>query len=115
MTSRHTANLVRLTFTNRASLTYLAVVAAAAVFVAVDTLFVHREDASFAGVWLFLLAAPTVFVFLMAGSLFGDALAGSAWFLYPALLLSVLLQSLVLGLFVRFLRGGARSTHAQRA
>lgn len=56
----------RLVYGNRASRIYLAVVAATAVFVAVDTLFVHHDDASFAGVWLFFLAAPTVFLFFAA-------------------------------------------------
>lgn len=112
---RRLPGLVRLTFAHPASRAYLAVVVATAVFVAVDSLFVRHEDASLAGVWLFLLAAPTVFVFLMAGSLFGDAVIGSVWFLYPALVLSVLIQSLALGLFVRLLRDGRHSAHPQGA
>ncbi|MET7344521.1 SCO4225 family membrane protein [Streptomyces sp. NPDC087866] len=104
--------LARLTFGNVASLLYLGAVAVAAVFVTVDTLFVTHEDASFAGVWLFLMAAPTVFLFLLGGSLAGAESFGPAWFMYLALTVSVLVQSLALGWFVRLVRGGARRTHA---
>ncbi|MEU2263966.1 hypothetical protein ABZ557_27680 [Streptomyces sp. NPDC019645] len=102
--ARRLPGLVRTAVAGPASLAYLGVVVATAVFVAVDTLFVHHEDASLAGVWLFLLAAPTVFLFLIAGSLLGDGVAGSAWFLYPSLVVSVLVQAVALGLFVRLLR-----------
>ncbi|WP_434587696.1 SCO4225 family membrane protein [Streptomyces sp. A5-4] len=108
-------DLVRLTFRNRASLVYLSVVAATAVFVAIDTLFVTHEDASLAGVWLLLLAAPTIFAFFIGGSMFGEAVTGSGAFLYIALVLSVLIQSLALGLFVRLLRGAASPARPQRA
>ncbi|MFF7340279.1 SCO4225 family membrane protein [Streptomyces sp. NPDC008163] len=100
--------LARLTFGNAASLLYLGAVAAATVFVTVDTLLVSHADASFAGVWLFLLAAPTVFLFLLGGSLGGAESFGPAWFMYLALAVSVLVQSLALGWFVRLLSGGAR-------
>ncbi|MEE1740578.1 hypothetical protein [Streptomyces sp. BE147] len=111
----HLRALVRLTFGNAVSLCYLALVFAAAVFVTVDTLFVSHEDASFAGVWLFLLAAPTVFVFFVGSSLAGAESGGPAWFMYLALVVSVLAQSLALGWFTRLLRrgGGARSAHPQ--
>ncbi|MCX4967820.1 hypothetical protein OHA98_24265 [Streptomyces sp. NBC_00654] len=111
----HLRALVRLTFGNAASLCYLALVLAAAVFVTVDTLFVSHDDASFAGVWLFLLAAPTVFVFFVGSSLAGAESGGPAWFMYLALVVSVLVQSLALGWFARLLRrgGGARSAHPQ--
>ncbi|WP_330451560.1 MULTISPECIES: SCO4225 family membrane protein [unclassified Streptomyces] len=104
--------LARLTFGNTASLIYLGAVVAAAVFVTVDTLLVTHEDASLAGVWLFLLAAPTVFLFLLGGSMAGAESFGPAWFMYLALTVSVLVQSLALGWFVRFVRGGARRTRA---
>ncbi|MEW1891713.1 MULTISPECIES: hypothetical protein [unclassified Streptomyces] len=110
--------LARLTFGNAASLVYLGAVAAAAVFVTVDTLLVAHDDASFAGVWLFLLAAPTVFVFLLGGSMAGAESFGPAWFMYLALTVSVLVQSLALGWFVRLVRGGARrsrTAHPQGA
>ncbi|MCX5345315.1 SCO4225 family membrane protein [Streptomyces atratus] len=114
---RHVRTLARLTFGNAASLIYLGLVLAAAVFVTVDTLFVAHEDASFAGVWLFLLAAPTVFVFFIGSALWGAAAAGPAWFVYLALVVSVLLQSLALGWFVRLVRGGSgtRTAHSQGA
>ncbi|WNI26291.1 SCO4225 family membrane protein [Streptomyces sp. ITFR-16] len=105
MNHQHLRTLVRLTFGNAASLIYLGVVAATAVFVTVDTLFVAHEDASFAGVWLFFLAAPTVFLFFVGGSLWGAESGGPAWFFYLALVVSVLLQSLALGWFVRLVRG----------
>ncbi|MGQ4484985.1 SCO4225 family membrane protein [Streptomyces sp. SAS_281] len=107
--SRRTSRaLVRLTFGNAASLLYLGAVVAAAVLVAADTLFIAHEDASFAGVWLFLLAAPAVFVFLLGSSAAGAESFGPAWFMYLALTVSVLVQSLALGWFVQLVRGGAR-------
>ncbi|MCX5138480.1 MULTISPECIES: SCO4225 family membrane protein [unclassified Streptomyces] len=118
LTTRHVRALARLTFGNVASLIYLGVVAATAVFVTVDTLFVAHEDASFAGVWLFFLAAPTVFVFFVGGAVLGAEAAGPAWFLYLALVVSVLVQSLALGWFVRLVRGvtgRARPAHPQGA
>ncbi|MFF1922927.1 SCO4225 family membrane protein [Streptomyces sp. NPDC058221] len=116
MNSAHLRAVARLTFGNTASRIYLGVVAATAVFVAVDTLFVAHEDASFAGVWLFFLAAPTVFAFLAGGSVWGADAPGPDWFVYLALVVSVLVQSFALGWFVRLLRGGAgrtRSAHPQ--
>ncbi|GHA48694.1 hypothetical protein GCM10010329_83810 [Streptomyces spiroverticillatus] len=98
--------LVQLTFRNPASVVYLSLVTVAALFVTVDMLFVTHDDASLAGVWLFLLAAPTVFLFMIGGDLLAGAVADSAAFLYPSLVLSVLVQSYALGLFVRLMRGG---------
>ncbi|MFJ2742425.1 SCO4225 family membrane protein [Streptomyces sp. NPDC087440] len=101
--------LVQLTFRNPASVVYLSLVTVAALFVTVDMLFVTHDDASLAGVWLFLLAAPTVFLFMIGGDLLASAVADSAAFLYPSLVLSVLIQSYALGLFVRLLRGERRA------
>ncbi|MBT2488347.1 hypothetical protein J7E96_07380 [Streptomyces sp. ISL-96] len=116
MTARRLRAIARLTFRNPASLVYLGLVAATALFVTADTLFVTHEDASFAGVWLFLLSAPTVFAFLIGGDLFGVAVTESAWFLYVALPLSVLIQSFALGWFVRLLRDASpRHAHPQGA
>ncbi|MCX4516543.1 hypothetical protein OG402_02515 [Streptomyces anulatus] len=111
----HLNTLVRLTFRNPASLIYLGLVLAATLFVTVDTLFVTHEDASFSGVWLFLLAAPTIFLFFIGGSLAGAEAGGPAWFLVLGLVVSVLVQSLALGWFVRLVRrvGSAGSTHPQ--
>ncbi|MFG3137754.1 SCO4225 family membrane protein [Streptomyces sp. NPDC048211] len=106
LTEQHVRTLARLTFGNAASRIYLGVVAATTVFVTMDTLFVTHEDASFAGVWLFLLAAPTVFVFLVGSSTLGAEALGPDWFVYLALVVSVLVQSLALGWFARLLRGG---------
>ncbi|MFD0023976.1 SCO4225 family membrane protein [Streptomyces sp. NPDC058382] len=118
MSSQHLRAIARLTFANTASLIYLGAVVATAVFVTVDTLFVAHEDASFAGVWLFFLAAPTVFLFLVGGSMWGAETGGPDWYVYLALVVSVLVQSFVLGWFVRLLRGAGgrtRSAHAQGA
>ncbi|MEU3058559.1 SCO4225 family membrane protein [Streptomyces griseus] len=111
----HLNTLVRLTFRNPASLIYLGLVLAATLFVAVDTLFVTHEDASFAGVWLFLLAVPTVFLFFVGSSLAGAGAGGPTWFLVLALVVSVLVQSLALGWFVRLVRrvGSTGSAHPQ--
>ncbi|MFI6080732.1 SCO4225 family membrane protein [Streptomyces sp. NPDC051217] len=104
----------RLIYGNRASQIYLAVVAATAVLVAVDTLFVHHDDASFAGVWLFLLAAPTVFLFFAGGSLIGESFASSSAFGYVALIASVLIQAAALGAFVRVLSDKTGHARAPR-
>ncbi|WPW33354.1 hypothetical protein P6B95_07460 [Streptomyces atratus] len=109
---QHVRTLARLTFGNTASLIYLGLVLAAAVFVSVDILFVAHEDTSFAGVWLFLLAAPTVFVFFIGSALWGAEAAGPAWFVHLALVVSVVLQSLALGWCVRLVRGGSRTRTA---
>lgn len=112
ISKQHLRSVARLTFGNVASLIYLGVVAATAVFVTVDILFVTHEDASFSGVWLFFLAAPTVFVFLLGSSMWGAEAVGPDWYLYLALAVSVLVQSFVLGWFVRLLRGGAGRTRS---
>ncbi|MEI7032313.1 SCO4225 family membrane protein [Streptomyces pratensis] len=113
----HLSTLVQLTFRNPASLIYLGLVAAATVFVTVDLLFVTHEDASFSGVWLFLLAAPTVFLFFFGSSLAGAEAGGPTWFLVVALVVSVLVQSLILGWFVRLIRKArpTRPAHPQGA
>lgn len=100
--------LARLTFGNTASRIYLGLVLATVVFVAVDTLFVSHDDASFAGVWVFFLAAPTVFAFLLGSSMTGADAAGPAWFTYLALVVSVLVQACALGWFTQLVRGPRR-------
>lgn len=103
----------RLTFGNTASRIYLGLVLAVALFVAVDTLFVSHDDASFAGVWLFFLTAPTVFVFLLGSSMTGADAGGPIWFVYLALIVSVLVQAFALGWFSRLLRGSHRGRSAR--
>ncbi|MFJ6850801.1 SCO4225 family membrane protein [Streptomyces sp. NPDC091271] len=114
--NRRLRTLARLTFGNTASRVYLGLVLAAAVFVAVDTLLVSHDDASFAGVWVFFLAAPTVFVFLLGSSMAGPDTGGPAWFTYLALVVSVLVQACALGWFSQLLLRGPRrggSAHPQ--
>lgn len=113
MNSGRLTGLARLTFGNRASQVYLGLVAAVTVFVVVDTRFV--QDASFAGVWLFFVAAPTIFAFFLGGGLLGTAVVESAGFVYSALLLSVLIQAAAIGAFVRLLRDRPGSAHPDRA
>ncbi|MEU1282110.1 hypothetical protein [Streptomyces sp. NPDC005805] len=113
MQTRLTA-LARLTFGNLASRVYLGLVAAVAVFVAVDTAFVHHDDASLAGVWLFFVAAPTVFALMALGSLFGQEVVVSAPFLYTVLVVAVLFQACALGWFVRLLGGLGQPSHPGR-
>ena len=117
MTNKQLRTLARLTFGNTASRIYLGLVLAAAVFVAVDTLFVAHDDASFAGVWVFFLAAPAVFVFLLGSSTAGAEAGGPAWFMYLGLVVSVLVQACALGWFSRLLRSPrrGRSAHPQGA
>ncbi|MEU0137344.1 hypothetical protein ABZ172_25435 [Streptomyces sp. NPDC006296] len=114
---RHLRALARLTFGNTASRIYLGLVLAVAVFVTVDTVFVTHDDASFAGVWLFFLAAPTVFAFLLGSSMAGADAGGPAWFVYLALVVSVLVQACALGWFSRLLQrpGRSHSAHPQSA
>lgn len=102
--ARFATSATRLVHDNRASRIYLALVVAVAVLVTVDTLFVHHDDASFAGVWLFALAAPTVFLFFAGGSQIGESFASSSAFGYVALVASVLIQAAAIGAFVRLLR-----------
>ncbi|MFD4032967.1 SCO4225 family membrane protein [Streptomyces sp. NPDC058637] len=117
MMNKRLRTTARLTFGNAASRIYLGLVLAAVVFVAVDTLFVAHDDASFAGVWVFFLAAPTVFLFLVGGSMAGAESGGPAWFVYLALIVSVLAQACALGWFARLVRRAGRehSAHPQGA
>ncbi len=113
ITHRRLRTAAHLTFGNTASRIYLALVLAATVFVTVDTLFVAHADASLAGVWVLFLAAPTVFVFLIGGSMTGAEAGGPAWFFYLGLLVSVLAQACALGWFTRLLRGTGRGRSAR--
>ncbi|MEU1487253.1 hypothetical protein [Streptomyces sp. NPDC005752] len=61
--SRTLSQSLRRYLVNPAALGYLAVVAAVGVWVGLDTLLVERVDASLAGVWLFLVTAPTSLLF----------------------------------------------------
>jgi len=73
---------------NPAVLGYLAVVLAVWTWVAADSLLVDRADASLAGMWGFLVAAPTSVMFVSAsGPLLWLGLAGAA--LFQALLFGV--------------------------
>ncbi|MFF3290500.1 SCO4225 family membrane protein [Streptomyces sp. NPDC003023] len=107
--------LARLTFGNRPAQVHPGLVVVAAVHIAIDTAFVHHEDAWFAGVWLLLSAAPTIFGFMAVGMLLGGAFAESAAFLHPARVLSVLLQALALWLFTRLLTGQGRAARPRGA
>ncbi|MCP3818686.1 hypothetical protein NLX86_11325 [Streptomyces sp. A3M-1-3] len=106
--------LARLTFGNPLSLAYLGLVAAAALVLAYDQLFVTHEDASFAGVGLIFTAAPTVFGFIAAEEAIWG-LEGSGWYFSLGIAASVLFQSFVLGLLLRLLNGRARPAHPQGA
>ncbi|MFD5101058.1 SCO4225 family membrane protein [Streptomyces albidochromogenes] len=116
MAARRLRTIARLAFRNPASLAYLGLVAATAVFVTIDTLFVAHEDASFAGVSLLLVSAPTIIAFFVGGDALGVDVVDSDVFFYTALPLSVLVQSFALGWFVRLLgRTSARTARPQGA
>ncbi|AXG76525.1 SCO4225 family membrane protein [Streptomyces paludis] len=115
MISGRLSTLARLTFGNRASQVYLGLVLMTAAFLSYDLAFTHHPDATFAGVPLLLLAVPTVLGFLAAGGVFGDAVTESAAFLYPALVLSVLIQSAALGALVRLLRRPGQPARTETA
>ncbi|MFD4988747.1 SCO4225 family membrane protein [Streptomyces sp. NPDC058374] len=83
---------------NPAALGYLAVVAAVWVWIGVDTLLVDHADASLAGVWGFLVTAPTSFLFA--------ALPGPLPLIGVAV--GALVQALALGAAYRRLAGRTR-------
>jgi hypothetical protein len=100
----------------RVSRAYLWLVGAALVVLVVDTAFVTREDASFAGIWLVLLTLPwTPLVWALSESLHGpgsDVMAygwGAYAFGVGTALLSALLNALLLGIAARALRRHARA------
>ncbi|MEU8350656.1 hypothetical protein [Streptomyces sp. NPDC048845] len=89
------ARVFRTVVGNRASGVYLAVCFALLAWVAVDAALVQHQDASFAGVWPLFLTAPT--------SLLGLLLlpeTGTGGYL-AVVVVSALVNSTVLGLFVR--------------
>ncbi|MGW7253597.1 SCO4225 family membrane protein [Streptomyces sp. NPDC054834] len=84
---------------NPAAVGYLTVVAAVLVWVGADLLFVEHQDASFAGVWAFVVTAPTSWLFLfLPGPLVGIGVVVGA-----------LVQAAVLGAAYR--RLSARTHH----
>ncbi|WP_328868967.1 hypothetical protein OHT76_02090 [Streptomyces sp. NBC_00287] len=92
-------------FLNPAALGYLAVVVAVWVWVAVDLLFVEHPDASLAGVWAFLVTAPT--------SLFFVWLPGPLPWI--GLVVGAVAQAGVLGALYRALFDGSRRTGTSNA
>ncbi|MFE2062206.1 SCO4225 family membrane protein [Streptomyces sp. NPDC059467] len=77
------------------ALGYLALVAAVVVWVGADTLFVEHADASLAGVWAFLVTAPTSLLFVMLpGPL--------AW---AGVVVGAVVQAAVLGVLYRKVSG----------
>ncbi|WP_019547529.1 SCO4225 family membrane protein [Streptomyces sulphureus] len=86
---------------NPAGLAYLALVAAAALFAAVDAVWVPHADASFAGVWVLFATAPASLLVL--------GLDGP-WFV-TGLALAALAQAALLGGAYRWL---VTTRHARR-
>ncbi|MFF3334853.1 SCO4225 family membrane protein [Streptomyces sp. NPDC002888] len=87
---RSLAATVRHHLLNPAALGYLLVVAAVLGWVGADLLFVEHQDASLAGVWAFVVTAPTSWLFLalpgplpwagvVIGALFQAAVLGTAY------------------------------------
>ncbi|MFD7922091.1 SCO4225 family membrane protein [Streptomyces sp. NPDC059740] len=77
---------------NPVALGYLTVVAAVVVWVGIDLLFVDHQDASFSGVWAFLVTAPTSLLFVMLPGLL-------AW---VGVVVGALVQAAVLGVVYRW-------------
>ncbi|MFJ9701475.1 SCO4225 family membrane protein [Streptomyces fradiae] len=98
----------RLAFGNIASGVYLAVVAVVGALVAHNLLLTEHEDASFAAVWLVLVAAPAMPALLAGGALAGDAALASPWFFWAAFAVAVFLQSLAVGALARLVTGAPR-------
>ncbi|WP_338897817.1 hypothetical protein WBG99_21310 [Streptomyces sp. TG1A-60] len=90
--SRSLSQVLRHHLVNPAALGYLAVVAAVGVWVGVDALFVEHADASLAGVWLFLVTAPTSLLF--------SALPGALPFV--GIVVGAVTQAFVLGVAYRW-------------
>ncbi|MFE6853815.1 SCO4225 family membrane protein [Streptomyces sp. NPDC057674] len=101
MPSSRPRALVRLTFANPASLVYLGMVIAAALPMVFAS---ATADSSFAAVWMLLITAPTSTLLLLPDFADGDSGLATGYFL-AALALSALLQSFLLGLVYRRLRG----------
>lgn len=85
-----------------AALGYLALVAAVVAWVGLDTLFVEHADASLAGVWIFVVTAPTSFLFL--------ALPGPLPWIGVAV--GALVQAVALGALYRGVTGRRTASHA---
>jgi hypothetical protein len=115
--STHTGpvrTLTRLTFANRASAVYLALVGAAVALAVADSLFGAGPDASLAWVWPALATFPAFgfVVWLGEAAWGGDS---PAWFLVGGIALSALVQSLALGAMLEALRGRVRPSRADRS
>ncbi|MFE4692911.1 SCO4225 family membrane protein [Streptomyces sp. NPDC056749] len=88
---------VRHNLLNPAALGYLAIVAAVGVWVGLDATLVEHADASLAGVWLFIVTAPTSMLFA--------ALPGSLPF--AGIAVGAFVQALALGAAYRWALGRA--------
>ncbi|MFE2941259.1 SCO4225 family membrane protein [Streptomyces sp. NPDC059255] len=80
---------------NPAALAYLALVGAVGLWIAVDTLFIEHADASFAGVWLFFVTAPTSLLFTTVSG-------PMAWF---GVVFGAVVQAVALGALYRWFAG----------
>ncbi|MFH9572077.1 SCO4225 family membrane protein [Streptomyces sp. NPDC017454] len=96
--------LTRLTFANRASAVYLALVGGAMAVATLEPLFTTSPDASLIWVWpaLFTFPAFGFVAWLGEAGWGGDA---PAWFFIGGIVLAALVQSLVLGTAWQALRG----------
>ncbi|MGW8065014.1 SCO4225 family membrane protein [Streptomyces ziwulingensis] len=94
----------RLTFANRASAAYLALVGGAVAVAALEPLFASSPDASLIWVWpaLFTFPAFGFVAWLGEAGWGGDA---PAWFFLGGIAVSALVQSLALGAAWQALRG----------
>lgn len=99
--------LTRLTFANRFSAVYLALVGGAMAVAAAQPLFAPGPDASLIWVWpaLFTFPAFGFVAWLGEAAWSGD---DPAWFLIGGIVLSALVQSLALGAASQLLRGRRR-------
>lgn len=96
--------LTRLTFANRASAVYLALVGGAMAVAAAEPLFASNPDASLIWVWPALFTFPAFgFVAWLGEAGWGGNAPG--WFFVGGIVLSALVQSLALGAAWRALRG----------
>lgn len=101
MNSGRLRSIARVTFGNRVSQTYLALVAVATIF-----LLLGGSTDSPAGLPVLVVAMPTILIMLLAEALFSDFGSTPSWIACASAVASVLIQSWFIGTIVSLARTG---------
>ncbi|WP_411139223.1 SCO4225 family membrane protein [Streptomyces sp. C10] len=101
MNSGRLRSMARVTFGNRVSQAYLALIAVATVFLLLGG---SVDDP--AGFWVLLVAMPTILVMLLAEAVFSDFGSTPSWIACTSAVASVLIQSWFIGTIVSLARTG---------